>query len=77
MLAEVESTGPLVVAGREGRLVQVLRNLIENARSFSPAGGVVRLQARRDDGHLIVSVEDDGPGIPDGKLQAVFDRFYS
>ena len=37
----------------------------------------MRLQARRDDGHLIVSVEDDGPGIPDGKLQAVFDRFYS
>jgi len=77
VLAEVDAEGPVVVAGQEGRLVQVLRNLIENARSFSPPGGVVRLRARRDQGHVIVAVEDDGPGIPDGKLQAVFDRFYS
>jgi len=77
VLAEIDGPGRFEVAGQEGRLVQVLRNLIENARSFSPPGGTVRLRARRDDGHVVVTVEDDGPGLPDGKLEAVFDRFYS
>ncbi|MEQ8396232.1 stimulus-sensing domain-containing protein [Thalassobaculum sp.] len=77
VLAEVEDRAELVVAGQEGRLIQVLRNLIENARSFSPPNGTVRLQARQDDGAVVISVEDDGPGLPEGKLEAVFDRFYS
>lgn len=77
VLAEIDGSGELVVAGQEGRLVQVLRNLIENARSFSPPDGAVRLRARRDGDHVVVTVEDDGPGLPDGKLEAVFDRFYS
>ncbi len=75
--AEVEDPDRLFVNGHEGRLVQVLRNLVENAISFSPAAGGVRLRARRDGDHVVISVEDDGPGIPDGKLAAVFDRFYS
>ncbi|MEQ9332132.1 stimulus-sensing domain-containing protein [Thalassobaculum sp.] len=77
VLAEVEDADALVVAGQEGRLVQVLRNLIENARSFSPPDGAIRLRARREGDQLAISVEDDGPGLPEGKLQAVFDRFYS
>lgn len=77
VLAEVEEMGGLIVAGQEDRLVQVLRNLIENARSFSPPQGAIRLRARRDGEHVAISVEDDGPGMPDGKLEAVFDRFYS
>ena len=77
MLAEVEEGFDLVVAGQEGRLIQVLRNLVENARSFSPPNGTVRLQARQDGTAIVISVEDDGPGLPDGKLEAVFDRFYS
>ena len=69
--------GPLLVQAVEDRLVQVLRNLIGNAHSFSPAGGRVVLHAR-DAGPMIeVSVDDEGPGMPDAKLEHVFDRFYS
>lgn len=73
----VPSDDPLPVAGVEGRLVQVLRNLIGNALSFSPRGGCIRLDGRRGDGMVVVAVEDDGPGMPDDKLAAIFDRFYS
>jgi two-component system sensor histidine kinase ChvG len=67
----------LVIQAVEGRLVQVLRNLIGNAISFSPAQGLVTLRARETDGMVEISVEDEGPGIPDAKLEHIFDRFYS
>ncbi|MBI2239269.1 MAG: stimulus-sensing domain-containing protein [Magnetospirillum gryphiswaldense] len=67
----------LVVNGIEGRLVQVLRNLIGNAISFSPEGGTIHLTAERHGKTIRVTVEDNGPGIPDGKLDAIFDRFYT
>lgn len=67
----------LVVDGIEGRLVQVLRNLIGNAISFSPEGGTIRLAASRHGQTIRLTIEDDGPGIPDGKLDAIFDRFYT
>ncbi|GAB0118255.1 histidine kinase [Acidisoma sp. 7E03] len=68
----------LAVAAVEGRLVQVLGNLIGNARSFSPPGGLIELDARElPDGWVEVSVSDEGPGIPEGKLESVFERFYS
>lgn len=73
----VPASDELTVAGLESRLVQVLRNLIGNAISFSPPDGVIRLGARRARGEVMVTVEDDGPGIPDNKLEAIFDRFYS
>jgi two-component system sensor histidine kinase ChvG len=67
----------LFVRGSETRLVQVLRNLIGNAMSFSPAEGRICLHGRETGGMIELSVEDDGPGIPDGKLDSIFDRFYS
>jgi two-component system sensor histidine kinase ChvG len=67
----------LVVKGVEGRVVQVLRNLISNARSFSPTDGTVSLRARDTGAMIEIDVEDDGPGIPDAKLEHIFDRFYS
>jgi two-component system, OmpR family, sensor histidine kinase ChvG len=73
--------GPARVMGRDGPLGQVFRNLIDNARSFAPAGTDVRLTVRRDDTDpdlpLRVLVEDDGPGIPDENLETVFQRFYT
>lgn len=69
--------GRLMVLGKEGRLGQVFRNLIANAISFSPAEGKIHLSARREGDWIIVSVEDEGPGIPAGKEEAIFDRFYS
>ena len=67
----------LFVQAVEGRLVQVLRNLINNALSFSPQGGRIGLRARETGGVVEISVEDDGPGIPDARLEHIFDRFYS
>ncbi|MDQ2103588.1 stimulus-sensing domain-containing protein [Azospirillum isscasi] len=70
--------GSLTVKGLEGRLTQVFQNLIANALSFSPPGGQVRLAARRTpDGAVEVTVSDDGPGIPEGKEEAIFERFYT
>ena len=70
-------TRDIVVQGIEGRLGQVFRNLISNAISFSPPGGTIRLQVRPQSGAVEILVEDDGPGIPETKLAAIFDRFYS
>jgi two-component system sensor histidine kinase ChvG len=67
----------LPVPGSEERLVRVFRNLIDNAVSFSPPGGTIMVRAGRTGDMIRVAVEDDGPGIPEGKLTAVFDRFYS
>ena len=74
---QVDGSGGLVVTGHESRLVQVLRNLISNAVSFSPKGGSVTLAVRRQGGDVVTTVEDEGPGIPEAKLAAIFDRFYS
>jgi two-component system sensor histidine kinase ChvG len=67
----------LTVLGMESRLGQVFRNLIANAISFSPPGGTIRIAAERQGDFVGVSVEDEGPGIPEGKLEAIFDRFYT
>ena len=71
----------LEVIGREGPLGQVFRNLIDNARSFSPEDGSVRIVLARDsqdpDLPVVVMVEDDGPGIPEENLETVFRRFYT
>jgi len=73
--------GAARVMGREGPLGQVFRNLIDNARSFSPEGRDVRLTVRRTetdtDRPLRILVEDDGPGIPPENLETVFSRFYT
>lgn len=67
----------LVVTGLDGPLGQVLRNLIDNALSFSPPDGTVRVTARRDGRYAVLTVEDDGPGIPPEHLEDVFKRFYT
>jgi two-component system, OmpR family, sensor histidine kinase ChvG len=67
----------LEVLGHEDRLVQVFRNIINNAISFSPPGGEIRISASRQSGKIVVTIDDQGPGIPEGKLEAIFERFYS
>ena len=74
---EIAGGPALMVAGVEGRLVQVFQNLIDNAVSFSPPGGVITVAATGDDRQVTVTIEDQGPGMPEGKLEAIFDRFYS
>jgi len=73
----LELAEPVLIMGREGPLSQVFRNLIDNARSFSPPGGQVRVSLMRQGRQAVVSVEDDGPGIPPDNLETVFDRFYT
>ncbi|MER2519468.1 MAG: stimulus-sensing domain-containing protein [Bdellovibrionales bacterium] len=76
-VALVSLKEPLFVMGIEARLVQVLRNLIDNALSFSPSGASVTVSARRDGKTVFICVEDMGPGIPENKLEDIFERFYS
>jgi two-component system sensor histidine kinase ChvG len=77
---------PWVIQGHDSRLGQVCNNLIDNARSFSPDGGSVRVTLRaaelpgRDDelepGYEII-VDDNGPGIPAHAFERIFERFYT
>jgi two-component system, OmpR family, sensor histidine kinase ChvG len=74
---DASDDGALLVSGREGPIGQVFRNLIDNARSFSPPGGEVRVRIARTGRKVITTVEDDGPGIPSDNLETVFERFYT
>ncbi|NKD88211.1 HAMP domain-containing protein [Haematospirillum sp. 15-248] len=66
-----------IVHGSEDRIVQVLRNLIGNAQSFSPEGSTLTLGLHLSANRAHITVEDEGPGIPTGKEEAIFERFYS
>ena len=74
---DLPERGGLVAEAVEDRLVQVLRNLIANAVSFSRPDGRIRIAAAADRSTVSVSVEDEGPGIPPGREEAIFGRFYS
>lgn len=65
------------VGGNEGRLAQVFTNLVDNAVTFSPAGGKVVITARTEGSQVQISVEDDGCGIEEDKLETIFSRFYT
>ena len=66
---------PLVFAD-EARVTQVLNNLIGNAMKYSPEGSEVRITARSTPGEAIVTVADQGPGIPADEQALIFERFY-
>jgi len=65
------------VLGNDSRLGQVIDNLIDNARSFSPSGGTVRVTCRRLKGEIEILIDDDGPGVPDEAIEKIFERFYT
>jgi two-component system sensor histidine kinase ChvG len=66
-----------IVPGHDSRLGQVIDNLIDNARSFSPPGGVVRVTCRRSKNEVEIVVDDDGPGVRAEALEKIFERFYT
>jgi two-component system sensor histidine kinase ChvG len=74
---EPAGSDPLRVSAREGPLGQVIRNLVDNARSFTPVGGEVRISVHRGGGDVIIHIDDDGPGIPPENLETIFERFYT
>ena len=65
------------VPGHDSRLGQVVSNLIDNARSFSPPGGTVRITCRRLKNEVEIVVDDDGSGIRPEALDKIFERFYT
>jgi signal transduction histidine kinase len=65
-----------VALADEQRVVQIMRNLVENAFVHTPPGTHVRLRGGRNDDGVVLSVEDDGPGIPAEQRAQVFERFY-
>lgn len=80
-VTKLSPEAPVFIRAFETPFAQVLRNLIDNALTFSDVDGEVRLGAdvkmRGDKGLVVIVVEDDGPGIPPDNLETVFDRFYT
>lgn len=66
----------LILRADAEEISQVLDNLLENAAKFSPEHGVIRVELEDDDGVAILRVADEGPGVPDGEKQRIFERFY-
>ena len=64
------------LTGDPAKLHDALRNLLENAINYSREGGTVVLASRRDDRRIVITVSDEGPGIPEADLGRVFERFY-
>jgi two-component system, OmpR family, sensor histidine kinase ChvG len=68
---------PVVARGSSERLTQVFENLLDNAVSFSPPAGTVRIDLDRRDGSAVATIADAGPGIPAGAEGRIFGRFYT
>jgi signal transduction histidine kinase len=68
--------GAATVTGDPAKLHDILRNLIENAVSYAPEGTVVVVASRLDGERFVVTVADQGPGIPEEALSRIFERFY-
>lgn len=74
-VALVSSRNPLMVNGDPERLVQCLGNILTNAAKYTPANGEIRIESRREQGEAIVTISDNGVGIPTELLPKVFDLF--
>jgi two-component system, OmpR family, sensor kinase len=72
---ESDLEGPLPLLGNPDELHRMIRNLLENAVRHTPEKTTVELTARRDGDQALLEVLDDGPGIPNGIEEQVFDRF--
>lgn len=64
------------VLADQGRLEQVLVNLLDNAVKYTPAGGTVAIKISEEDGYLRIAVQDSGPGVPAESIPRLFERFY-
>lgn len=73
---EVEAPDEVLVLGNEELLIQAATNILENARKYAGPGAKIRVGASESDGYGVISVEDDGPGIPLELREVVFERFY-
>ena len=76
-LDPAEQDASFTIIGHDSRLGQVVNNLLDNARSFSPSDAKVRVALRRTRGEVELVCEDEGPGIPEHALERIFERFYT
>jgi two-component system sensor histidine kinase ChvG len=74
---KVDLAPDVFVLGNEEMIETVLENLIDNAASFSPEGGEIRLRLTREGGFAHIAVSDEGPGVPGSSCERIFDRYYS
>ncbi len=65
------------VMGDESRLARLVDNLVDNAISFSPPGGLVEISAASVGEDVVIAVQDEGPGVPGDAREAIFNRFHS
>ena len=63
-------------SGYENLLLHVWTNLIDNAVKFTPAGSLIRMRLQRENDELLFTIEDSGPGIPEGEQERIFAKFY-
>ena len=77
LVLNIEPSDPIRIHGLPSRLGQVVDNLVGNAKSFLPPGGCIELSLSRQGEIVCLTVEDNGPGIPPGQEEAIFQRFYS
>jgi two-component system sensor histidine kinase ChvG len=68
---------PAVVRGEADAIETVFENVVDNAVGFSPPGGTVRVTLATHDGRAVVTVEDDGPGVPAARLPYIFERYVT
>jgi two-component system sensor histidine kinase ChvG len=68
---------PALVMGKADRLARAINAIIDNAVSFSPPSGLVTLSTERIGDQLLVSIADEGPGVPPEAREAIFNRFHS
>ncbi|NVK35196.1 MAG: sensor histidine kinase [Rhodobacteraceae bacterium] len=76
-IAETTDKTAYEVLGHDTRLGQVFRNLLDNARSFSPDDGTVRIGLSRQQDKVRITIDDDGPGIRAENPDRIFERFYT
>ncbi|PCI54907.1 MAG: histidine kinase [Alphaproteobacteria bacterium] len=67
----------IYVSGSEGRLTQVFQNIIANALSFASVKTKIKILVKMKANRVTISIEDEGPGIPESQLEKIFERFYS
>lgn len=68
---------PVEMLASPERISQVCENLLDNAVSFSPKNGTVEVSLLQEDSEIIISIADEGPGIPGENIKSIFDRFFS
>ncbi len=80
-VTRIDTDTPVYIRAFETPFAQVLRNLIDNAYTFSDVDGEIRLDmsVKMSEGRerVVITVDDDGPGIPADNLDTIFDRFYT